>query len=43
MILSTSKKKREAISTKIKTIIVVEITSGFVGQVIFNASCFTSL
>ena len=29
--------------TKINTIIVVDITSGFDGQVIFNASCLTSL
>ena len=43
MILSTNKKKIEEINTKIKTIMVVVITSGFVGHVIFKASCLTSL
>tara|TARA_Y100001978_G_C23295201_1_gene246671 strand:- start:159 stop:311 length:153 start_codon:yes stop_codon:yes gene_type:complete len=43
IILSTNKKKIEEINTKIKTIIVVVITSGFVGHVIFKASCLTSL
>ena len=42
-ILSTIRKKIEDIKTKIKTIIVVEITSGFDGHVIFSASCLTSL
>ena len=41
--LSTNKKKIEEINTKMKTIMVVVITSGFVGQVIFKASCLTSL
>ena len=43
MIYSEFSKKIEDRKTKIKTIIVVVITSGFVGQVIFRASCFTSL
>tara|TARA_B100000683_G_C12244536_1_gene454738 strand:- start:543 stop:695 length:153 start_codon:yes stop_codon:yes gene_type:complete len=41
--LSTNRKKIEARNTNIKTIIVVVITSGLVGHVIFNPSCFTSL
>ena len=41
--LSTNKKKIEEINTKMKTIMVVVITSGFVGHVIFKASCLTSL
>ena len=36
-------KKIEEINTKMKTIMVVVITSGFVGHVIFKASCLTSL
>tara|TARA_E500000178_G_C16840798_1_gene670455 strand:+ start:197 stop:349 length:153 start_codon:yes stop_codon:yes gene_type:complete len=43
IILSISKKNIDEISTNIKTIIVVVITSGFVGNVTFKASCFTSL
>ena len=43
IILSTNKKKIDEIKTNIKTIIVVVMTSGFVGQVIFKASCLTSL
>jgi len=43
IILSIIRKKMEANITKIKTIIVVVITSGLVGHVIFKASCLTSL
>ena len=42
-IIDAGIKSIEEINTKMKTIMVVVITSGFVGHVIFKASCFTSL
>ena len=43
IILSIMRKNIEDNITNIKTIIVVVITSGLVGHVIFKASCLTSL